>query len=81
MNAPKPGDPGTTSVLILLTVPDHWPDLSEKDITRKLRRNAHLLIPFLAAEVRRWGNTQALDTEGLRTLIDEIEAKAAGGGS
>lgn len=65
----------TTNVLIMLTVPAHWPDLSKVEITRKLEANTHI-FPFLAAEIKRWGNREEIDVEGLQALVDNLKEGA-----
>lgn len=61
-------------VLVMLRVPAHWPDLEVEEVTRKLTHNRERLIPFLAKEIVRWGNEDAVDVEGLRELVDGLEA-------
>lgn len=64
----------TRSVLVLLTVPEHWPDLPVSEIERKLRDNEPQMTRHLAEEVKRWGNKDEIDAEGLQELVDELKA-------
>lgn len=66
-------EPGTSSILIVLTVPEHWATLSEQEIARKLEHNRHELLPFLAKEVKRWGLPRAgvLDLTALKKFVDD----------
>lgn len=61
---------GTVSVLVILTVPDHWPRLTESEITRKLKANPQI-FGGLASEIKRWGNANAIDLAGLQRFIDD----------
>lgn len=60
----------TTSVLVVLTVPRPWQRLSVREIERKLRRQPELL-PMLAKEVKRWGDSGVIDLTGLQRFIDD----------
>lgn len=61
------------SVLVMLTVPSHWPDLPLEEIERKLRANEPRMTRHLAREVKRWGNRDEIDVEGLQELVNELD--------
>lgn len=63
---------GTRSVLVVLTVPDHWPELPVEEIERKMRDNEPAMTRHLAHEVKRWGRTDAVDVEGLQDVVDNL---------
>lgn len=60
------------SILVVLTVPADWPDLPLEEIERKMRANEPHMTRYLAAEVKRWGNRDEIDVEGLQDVVNEI---------
>lgn len=68
------GAPGTRSVLIMLTVPSHWPRMSVAEIERALRLRKDEILLALAHEVKRWGLSSAVQLGPLRKLLEEREA-------
>lgn len=67
---------GTRFVLVVLTVPDSWPDLTVDEIERKLRENEPRMTRHLAREVKRWGNEDEIDVEGLRAVVEDLDSDA-----
>lgn len=67
----KMGDPNTDSVLIILTVPTEWKRLPVPEIAAKLLENEPGLSVFLAAEVKRWAPTGAVNLTTLQEFIDQ----------
>ena len=59
------------SVIVILSVPREWIGLPEPEIARKLRGNEPHLSMMLAAEVKRWGGTGAVNLTELKRFIDE----------
>lgn len=64
----------TRSVLVVLTVPEDWPELPVGEIERKLRDNEPHMTRHLAREVKRWGQVDEVDVEGLQGVVDDLRA-------
>lgn len=59
-----------TSVIVMLTVPEHWQRLPVREIEKKLSKQPHL-IPHLAKEVKRWAGSGAIDMAALKRFVDK----------
>lgn len=71
MNAPKIGDGGTDSVLVVLVVPDHWKRLPEEKIEELLRHPANVgIFSMMAKEIKRWAGVPAANLTELQNFID-----------
>lgn len=60
----------TTSTLVILTVPKWWASLSVEEIAEKIRERPEIALG-LAAEIKRWSDTSALDLTALKKFIEE----------
>lgn len=70
----KMGDPRTTSVIVILTVPEAWGKLTVSEIEGKLKRQPHMMRG-LATEVKRWSGSGVIDLSGLQRFIDDRTGK------
>lgn len=75
MRTARPGDEGTTTVVIMLTVPEEWADLRVEEIEERIRNQPHLPL-FLAKEIKRWAGEE-MSLEELQRRMDEV----SGGGA
>lgn len=56
--------------MVVLTVPAKWKSLTVREITKRMRRNDHL-VPFLARETKRWITQDST----LEEIVERLQAE------